>query len=125
MLATPKILLIVIAVLEGIVGLLLIVDPGQMIANSLPGTTPGLDGLTMGRLAGTALVSLAALAWLARNATDSATLRPALGALLVYNALATVNLFYQAMTIAPGSIVFGILHLVLTAALIYYLRKTA
>jgi hypothetical protein len=123
--ASPRILLIIIALLEGLVGLLLIVAPAKVIEGSLPGVMPGIDGTSMAHLAGTALVSLAALAWLARNATDSATLRPALGALLVYNVLAVVNLFYQALTIAPGSLAPGIVHLILTAALFFYWRKTA
>lgn len=123
--ANPKILLIIIALFEGLVGLLLIVAPTRAIEASLPGAVPGLDGTSMAHLAGTALVSLAALAWLARNATDAAILRPVLGALLVYNVLAVVNLFYQALTFAPGSLAPGIVHLILTAALFFYWRKAA
>lgn len=123
--ATPKILLIVIAGFEAVVGLALIVAPVAFLAQALPGVVAGPDGLMLARLAGTALVSLAALAWLARNATDGATLRPVLGTLLIYNVLAVVNLFYQAITVAPGSLAPGIVHLILTAALFVYWRKTA
>lgn len=123
--ATPKILLIIIAIFEALVGLALIVAPANFIASALPGAVPGPDGIMLAHLSGTALVSLAALAWLGRNLTEPAALRPVLGALLIYNVLAVVNLFYQTFTFAPGSIAPAIVHLILTGGLIHYWRKAA
>lgn len=120
---SPKILLIVIAIFEAAVGLLLVSAPGRFIAKALPGVVPGIDGITSARLAGTALISLAALAWLGRNATDPAALQPILGALLIYNVLAVVNLFYQGAKISSGAFGPGIVHLILTVALFYYWRQ--
>lgn len=122
---SPKLLLILIALLEGIVGLLLIVAPAEVIAGSIPGIAAGVDGVAMARTAGTALVSLGVLAWLARNTSEPAALRPVLGALIAYNVLATLNLLYQASTIAPGSLVPALIHLALSVALVFYWRKTA
>lgn len=122
---TPKILLIVCAALEAIVGLLLIAAPGRFIARMVPGAVPGIDAVSVGRLAGSALLSLGALAWFARNMTDPAALQPVLGALLVYNVLAVASLFYQGAKVDAGAYAPGAVHLLLSVALVYYLRQGA
>lgn len=122
---SPKILLIVIAVFEVAVGLLMVSAPARFLAKALPGVVPGIDGITSARLAGTALISLAALAWLGRDVTDPTALQPILGALLLYNIFAVVNLFYQGAKISSGAFGPGIVHLILTIALFYYWRQIA
>ncbi|MEN6543095.1 hypothetical protein [Parvibaculum sp.] len=122
---TPKILLIVCAALEAVVGLLMLAAPGRFLARMMPGMTPGLDAISVSRLAGSALLSLGALAWFARDITDPAALKPVLVALLVYNVLAMVNLFYQGAKIDSGAYVPGAAHLILSVALVYYLRLGA
>lgn len=122
---TPKILLIVCAALEAVVGLLMVAVPGRILARMLPGMVPGLDAIVVARLAGSALLSLGALAWFARNMTDPAALKPVLAALLVYNVLAAVNLFYQGAKIDSGAYAPGVIHLILSVALVYYLRQGA
>ncbi len=122
---SPKILLIVCAILEAAVGLFLVTAPGRFIERTLPGVVPGVDGITTARLAGTALLSLGALAWLGRNVTEPAALRPVLGALLIYNVLAVVNLFYQGARVGAGAYAPGVVHLILSVALFYYWRQVA
>ncbi|MDR3497596.1 MAG: hypothetical protein P4L72_00045 [Parvibaculum sp.] len=120
---SPKILLIAIAVIEGLVGLFMVIAPAAVAAKAMPGVDPGLAGIVMARTAGTALISLGALAWLARNTTERVALQPNLGALLVYNVLAVVNLLWQASNVTTGAIAPAIVHLILGAALFVYWRR--
>jgi hypothetical protein len=121
--ASPKILLIVIAVIEGLVGLAMVLVPAAVAGKIAPGTDPGLAGIIMARTAGTALIAISALAWLSRNATERMVLQPILGALLVYNVLAVVNLLWQAGQAMPSAVAPAILHLILGAALFVYWRR--
>ena len=121
--ANPKILLIVIAVLETIVGLAAVLAPAAALARTFPGFEGSAAGEMAMRMAGTALIALGALAWLARDATEPAALRPALGGLLVYNVLAVLNLGWLGLTTVPNMLPLAILHLVLSGALLFYMRK--
>jgi hypothetical protein len=121
--ASPKVLLIVIAVIEGLIGLAMAIAPALVAAKVSPGVDPGIAGVVMARTAGTALIALGALAWLARNATERVVLQPVLAALLVYNVLAVVNLVWQAGNVMTGALAPAILHLILGAALFVYWRK--
>ncbi len=121
--ASPKILLIVIAVIEGLIGLAMAIAPAAVAAKVTPGVDPGLAGIVMARTAGTALIALGALAWLSRNATERVVLQPVIAALLVYNVLAVVNLVWQAGNVMTAALAPAILHLILGAALFVYWRK--
>jgi hypothetical protein len=121
--ANPKILLIVIAVLETIVGLAAVLSPATALAQTFPGIEGGAAGEMAMRMAGTALIALGALAWLARDATEAAVLRPVLGGLLVYNVLAVLNLGWLGLTTVPNLLPFAILHVILSGALLFYMRK--
>jgi hypothetical protein len=121
--ASPKILLIAIAAIEGLVGLAMVLMPAIVAGKVVPGVDPGLAGVVMARTAGTALIAIGALAWLSRNATERMVLQPILGALLVYNVLAVVNLLWQAGHAMPSAVAPAILHLILGAALFVYWRR--
>ncbi len=122
--ASPKILLIVIAVFEGLVGIAMVIVPAAVAIKFAPVSGEiGIAAVAATRTAGTALVALGALAWLSRNVTERVALQPILGALLVYNVLAVVNLVWQAGVISASAIAPAVVHLVLTAALFVYWRK--
>lgn len=121
--ANPKILLIAIAVIEGLIGLFMAIAPAAVAAKVTPGMDPGLAGIVMARTAGTALIAIGALAWLARNTTERVALQPILGALLIYNVLAVVNLVWQAGHAMMSALAPAILHLIFSAALFVYWRR--
>ena len=73
---------------EGLTGLALIAAPKAVCAVLL-GEEPGGTGAAVGRVAGIALLSLVASAWLARRERGG---RSALVALLLYNALTAAYL---------------------------------
>lgn len=87
-------LLIVTAAAEAGVGVTLLITP-QVVARLLLGVS--LDApaaLTVGRIAGAALLSLGAACWLTRDDGASGAARGLVAAMLLYNGLAAAVLAY-------------------------------
>ncbi len=89
-----KLLLIIMAVLEGIVGLGLLLIPVAVISTLLntPLDTPG--GLIAARLSGAAIVALAISCWQARGAERAGAALGLVYAMLFYNIAAAALLAY-------------------------------
>jgi len=120
----PRLLLIISAVVELGAGLFLVLLPELAVGQMFPGIEGGPAALLAGRTAGTALVSLGVLSWVARNQVGAAV-KPALLALLAYNVLAVANFGYLAATTVPASIAPTVLHLALSAGFAFYVRKVS
>ena len=76
-------LLVVTAVLEGATGLTLLVSPAVLVALLLGSSLETPAALTVGRVAGAAVLALSIAGWLARHDGRAAT--GLIAALLVYN----------------------------------------
>jgi len=89
-----KLLLMIMAVLEGIVGLGLFLVPVLVVSALLntPLDTPG--GLVAARLAGAAIIGLAISCWQARDAEHSGAALGIVSAMLFYNIAAAALLAY-------------------------------
>jgi hypothetical protein len=93
-------LLVAAAAVEGVTGVALIAAP-QMVAGLLFGTDLALAGIAAARVAGSAILSLALMCWLARRSPSG----PILAAILTYNFLVAIYLVY----IGIGGELIGIL----------------
>lgn len=122
MFSTPRILLIVTAVLEGVGGLLALIVPPLFLETSFPGVEGGPAALYLARAFGVALISMAVLAFFARNLTGAAV-RPAIAALLTYNVVVTVHFASLALSgnAAPPA---PFIHLLLSVGYAYYWHKS-
>src|SRR5450631_1270429 len=85
-------LLVMTAVIEAGAGLALIISPSTAVMFLLGSSLDSPAGLTLGRIAGAALLALGIACWLARHDAES---RPAAGliiAILLYNSAAVLLL---------------------------------
>jgi hypothetical protein len=80
-------LLLVTALLEGSVGLALLVAPSLPISVLLGAVLDTSTGMVIARVAGAALLSLGLICWSARNDPKSHATRGIVQALLLYNAV--------------------------------------
>jgi len=122
MFATPRILLIVTAILEGLGGLLALIAPPLFLQQSFPGAEGGPAALYLARAFGVALISLAVLAFFSRNLTGAAV-RPALAALLTYNVVVTVHFASLALS-GHAAIAAPLFHALLSVGYAYYWHKS-
>ena len=83
-------LLSVAAVIEAATGIALLISP-QTVANLLLGADLAVAGITLGRVAGIALLSLGLGCWLSRRDLNKTA---TLAAMLTYNLLVTAYLVY-------------------------------
>lgn len=99
-----KLLLMIMAVLEGIVGLGLFLVPVLVVSVLLntPLDTPG--GLIAARLAGAAIIALAISCWQARDAERSGAALGIVSAMLFYNIAAAALLAYGGVRLGLQSI---------------------
>ena len=99
-----KLLLMVIALVEGVTGAALFAMPRVTVSYLLntPLDTPA--GVVAGRLAGAALISLAVACWQARNGERSGVARAIVVAMLFYNEAAAVILVYASLRLSLQSI---------------------
>jgi hypothetical protein len=84
-------LLAVTAVFEALTGIALIVVPSRIVSLLIGTTLDGAGAMTVARIAGAALLSLAIACWLLRNNTAALGV---VNAMLVYNIAATAVLLY-------------------------------
>lgn len=89
-----KLLLIIMAVLEGIVGLGLLLMPVVVVSTLLDASLDTPGGLIAARLAGAAIVALAISCWQARNAEPTGPGFAIVSAMLFYNIAAAALLAY-------------------------------
>jgi hypothetical protein len=86
-----KALLKVTAILEATTGLALVVTPALVVSILLGSSLVESSGILLGRLAGTALISIAAMCWMYRNEERAGGV---VKALLFYNVAAAALLVY-------------------------------
>jgi hypothetical protein len=92
-----KNLLTITAITESCTGLLLLVFP-MLIVSLLFGVSPGTHvELTVARVAGVAILSLAVACWLARSDCQSSSARGIVSAMILYNSAIVVVLIYTAI----------------------------
>jgi hypothetical protein len=118
--AMQRPLLTIAAVLEVLAGAALILVPALTLSLLL-GAEPHSDGLMIGRIAGTALLSLGIACWWARADAGGAARNGTLNAITLYNAGAGLFLVVFAATGKAGGVVTGsagILHCGLAAAFV-------
>jgi hypothetical protein len=120
-----KPLLIVTAVLEAGTGLALAVLPSVVVSILLGTSLDTAAGLTVGRVAGAALLSLGVACWLARHDEQSRAATGLITGMLLYNAAVVAVLIYA----GTGLGLFGlglwpavVVHLALLAWCIACLR---
>jgi hypothetical protein len=120
-----KTLLTVTAVLEAATGLALVARPSAPVALLLGSSLDTPAALTIGQVAGAALLSLGVACWLARNDGSSRAGSGVVAAMLLYNAAVVVVLARAG--IAPGLSGIGlwpavVLHLAMAAWCVACLR---
>lgn len=98
-----KLLLIISAVLEGAVGLALLVIPTVVVSMLLGAPLDTPAGLVAARLAGAALVALAIACWQARNGERGDAATGVVQAMLFYNLAATMVLVYGGIRLELSS----------------------
>jgi len=98
-----KILLIVTAVLEAATGLALVLSP-SMPASLLLGASLDTPGLVVARVAGAALLALAAACWLERNDPQSRAATGLIAAILLYNLAAVAVLVHAGLGLGLSGI---------------------
>jgi len=121
--ATPMILLILNALMEGVAGLQGIFVPGKASKAMFPGYESGANSEPMTRAFGTAALSIAVLSALGALVSDNAAaLMPVLGALIFYNVV-IAGVFIWLSTKGIKNTVATVVHIVIAALLIYYWCK--
>ncbi len=97
-------------------GLLMAVFPSFLWKNVLATTLSTLAELTLSRIAGVAVVTLATSWWVARNDEQSHTLRGVVGGMVVFNAGVVIALGYAGVILRLSTILlwpFILIHLAL------------
>jgi|ERR1044072_4234693 Kef-type K+ transport system membrane component KefB len=99
-----KLLLMISAVLEAIVGVALLIMPSVAVSQLLgvPLDTP--SGLVVGRVAGAALIALAIACWQARNGERGSPSTGVVEAMLFYNFAAMLVLAYAGIRLELRSV---------------------
>ena len=87
-------LLIITALVEGMTGLLFLLLPSFMVSVLFNVSLDTQAGLIVGRLAGSALLSLSFACWIARNDVHSHAAIGIVWALLLYNFISVILLSY-------------------------------
>jgi hypothetical protein len=101
---TPmKILLAAMAAIEAMTGAALLLWPRLVVGVLLAAPVEDATALTLGRLAGAAVMSLGVACWLARGGVSSSGVRGIVGAMLVYNAAAAGVLAYAQVGLGLGT----------------------
>jgi hypothetical protein len=121
-----KKLLIVTAILECGTGLMLLAFPG-LISGLLLGSSLDMPvALTVARVAGVAILSLAVACWFSRNDPGSPAAKGLLIALVAYNTAIALVLVYASLALTLSGIGFWpvvVFHLAMTAWCIKCLLK--
>jgi hypothetical protein len=89
-----KLLLLVVAFVEGATGLCLLILPAVLFSLLLGLKQATVDGLFVGRIAGAALLAIGIASWMARSDTLTPAQRGLLTGILIYNAAASMLLAY-------------------------------
>ena len=97
-------LLVVTAVLEGATGLALVALPSWLATLLLGLSLDAPAALTLARVAGVALVALAATCWLARHDGRSRAARGLVGAMVLYHTGVAIVLAYASFGLALSGI---------------------
>ncbi|MDC7741217.1 hypothetical protein [Rhizobium binxianense] len=107
------------ACIEGLTGIALILVPDTVARLLLGAALPG-PGLAVARLTGIALLALAVMAWVGREASGRS---PALAAVLTYNLLAAIYLAglvvegaFVGNLLLPATLLHGVLGVLLVRA---------
>jgi hypothetical protein len=106
------------AIIEGSTGLALLVAPSMVVLLLLGSPLEASTGVTLGRVAGAALLALGVACGLARDETQSVAARGLIIAMTVYNVGAVVVLGAAGIGARPVGVVLWpavILHAVMTA----------
>jgi hypothetical protein len=97
-------LLIVTALLEAATGFALAASPSQVVSLLIGSPLDTRPGSLVGRLAGTALLTLGLVCWLARNDQQSRVTAGPVAAMLFYNVGAATLLAYARMGLGLSGI---------------------
>jgi hypothetical protein len=97
MLSNTKLLLVVTAVGELVVGVLLLIAPSAIAKLLLGAGLASPEAVLVGRMAGAALLSIGVICWLSRNQNRNGQAIGLIAGLLVYNAAVVVLLLYAAV----------------------------
>jgi len=93
-----KKIFILTALIESVTGLILLISP-SFLTFVLLGSSPDSNaGLLLGRIAGTALLSLGIACWLARKDEKSEAVKGIAAALLLYNIVVAALLTYAGLS---------------------------
>ena len=97
-------LLIVTALLEGATGFALIASPSRLVSILIGSPLDTRPGSVVARLAGTALLTLSLVCWLARNDQQSRVTAGPVAAMLFYNIAAATLLAYALLDLGLSGI---------------------
>ena len=94
-----KLLLTIMAIIEGATGVALLVLPTMVARLLLDASLDTAASLTVARVAGAALLSLAVACWLARNDEQSRAAKGLVAAMLLYNIGAVAVLAFAGISL--------------------------
>lgn len=92
-----KKLFTITALIESVTGLILLISPSFLVFILLGASVDSVAGLLVGRIAGTALISLGTACWLARNDEKSISTKGIAVAMLLYNIVVALLLAYAGL----------------------------